>query len=119
MQLYFPGSTFSSISANTAAFASVLLNAAIASAGPVTYGNITVQLNQTSTGAISATIYLPALSQQTTLVTVISSGTFGFSYNAVKYTGSFSATYGVCTQGSVSSTSYAPGCFTCPANTYV
>ena len=88
-------------------------------AGTPTYGNITLQVNQTTSSTIFVTATLPYLSIQTSIASAITSHQLSFTFNTLLYTATFNPTFGTCTPGTISPNGYAPGCSTCPANTYV
>ena len=119
VQFTFPGSSYSLISGNLAAFASQLKGVAVGIVGSLPYGNITVQINATSAGIVLATLTVPSLSVQTGLGNAITSGQLSFVFNTFNYVASFALNYGLCPAGTISPNGYEPNCYTCPANTYV
>ena len=119
MQFYFPGAQFSSIASNVAGFSSAIQGAVIAIVGSPTYGSINVTVNQTSTGGIFVKVSVPYLSLQTILGAAVSASQLSFTFLGQSFRGAFNANYGLCATGSVSPNGYSPGCFTCPANTFV
>ncbi len=119
VQFYFMNGSYTSLGSNVSTFTSTLLTTISTYTGPAPFGTISAQVNSTSTGSIFVSVFLPSLALQTNLATAVSAGQILFMFGGSVYTASFSANYGLCPLGSVSATSYAPGCFTCPANTYV
>ena len=118
VQFVFPGSEFSKIDKTN--FNATLMTAVLNITGTSSLGRVYVSsLTGSSLGFVVANVTFPTSGQQTLLANAISAGQLSFSVSGTVYSASFNFDYGVCPDGSVSPTGYAPGCITCPANTYV
>jgi hypothetical protein len=119
VQVFFPGQMFSAISSSVSLFAFALVNSITSVTGPAPFGRVTAVPFQTPSGLVGANITVPTADAQTALATAVVQNSLTFSYLSRTYTAAFSSSYGVCPDGTVSATGHAPGCQTCPANTFV